>query len=198
MKMTLSSAKHVEAAHWKKFLPLPLLPLLLRDRGGKPAAGEKSAAINHLVRQVDPVRETNNKQRQGVAMPEITVHHRGDMQFETQIGNHRLIIDVPPEMKGKDRGLTPPQLFIASLASCIAVFAASYCNNAGINTEGLSVALSFDKLIEPPRLGSFKAVIKIPNGEVGNKESAVIRAAKHCPIHETIRVSPEVEITLEK
>jgi len=197
MKMTLSSAKHVEAAHWKKFLPLPLSPLLLRDRGGKPAAGEKSAAINHLVRQVDPVRETNNKQRQGVAMPEITVHHRGDMQFETQIGNHRLIIDVPPEMKGKDRGLTPPQLFIASLASCIAVFAASYCNNAGINVEGLMVSLSFNKLDKPVRLGNLSAVIKIPRGESDGREKAIIHAAEHCPLHETLRINPKIDITLE-
>jgi len=131
-------------------------------------------------------------------MPEITVHHRGDMQFETTIGNHRLTIDVPPEMKGKDRGPTPPELFVASLSSCIAVFATSYCNNAGINTEGLSVTLSFDKLKDPTRLGKFKAVIKIPQDEVGKRDKAVVHAASHCPIHETIRVSSEVEITLEK
>ena len=131
-------------------------------------------------------------------MPEITVKHMGDMRFESQIGNHRLIIDVPPEMNGRDRGPTPPQLFITSLSSCIAVFATSYCNNVGINAEGLSVTLSFDKLTKPSRLGNLKAVIKIPSGEVGKKESAVIRAAKHCPIHETIHLSPEVDITLEK
>jgi len=130
-------------------------------------------------------------------MPEITVHHRGDMQFETQIGNHRLIIDVPPEMKGKDRGLTPPQLFIASLASCIAVFAASYCNNAGINVEGLMVSLSFNKLDKPVRLGNLSAVIKIPRGESDGREKAIIHAAEHCPLHETLRINPKIDITLE-
>ncbi len=131
-------------------------------------------------------------------MPEITAKHMGDMKFETQIGNHKLIIDVPPEMQGKDRGPTPPQLFIASLASCIGIFAASYCNNAGINAEDLSVTLSFDKLTEPTRLGNFKAVVKIPKGDVGKREKAVIHAASHCPIHETIHSPQEVEITLEK
>jgi uncharacterized OsmC-like protein len=130
-------------------------------------------------------------------MAEVTVKHAGDMKFETTIGNHRLIIDVPPEMNGKDRGLTPPQLFVASLASCIAVFATSYCTNTGINAEDLSVSLSFDKLTKPARLGNFKAVISIPHGTVGDKEKAVIRAANFCPIHETIRTAPEVTITLE-
>ena len=131
-------------------------------------------------------------------MPEITVKHRGDMEFETQIGTHKLTIDIPPENNGKDRGPTPPQLFIASLSSCIAVFVASYCNNAGINAEELSVTLSYDKLTKPSCLGNLKALIRIPKGDVGKREKAVIRAAKHCLIHETIRLSPEVELTLEK
>ena len=46
-------------------------------------------------------------------MPEITVNHKGEMEFETKIGNHKLTIDIPPENNGKDRGPTPPQLFIA-------------------------------------------------------------------------------------
>jgi len=133
-----------------------------------------------------------------IIMSEIMVRHSGDMRFETTIGTHKLIIDVPPEMNGKDRGLTPPQLFVASLASCIAVFATSYCNNTGINAEGLSVSLSFDKLTKPTRLGNFKAVISVPHGDVGDKATAVIRAAKYCPIHETIRVAPEVTIALEQ
>ncbi len=131
-------------------------------------------------------------------MPKITVKHMGDLKFETQIGNHKLIIDVPPEMGGKDRGPMPPQLFGTSLSSCIAVFATSYCNNAGIDTEGLSVSLSFDKLKDPTRLSNFKAQIKIPKGDVGKREKAVIHAASHCPIHETISTSPEIEITLKK
>jgi uncharacterized OsmC-like protein len=40
------------------------------------------------------------------------------MSFETTLGNHRLLIDVPASMGGKDRGPTPPELFVASLGSC--------------------------------------------------------------------------------
>ena len=77
-----------------------------------------------------------------IVMSEITVKHKGDIKFETQIGSHKLTIDIPSENSGKDRGPTPSQLFIAFLSSCIAVFVASYCNNVGISTEGLSVTMS--------------------------------------------------------
>jgi uncharacterized OsmC-like protein len=131
-------------------------------------------------------------------MPEITVTHVGEMGFETQIGNHKITIDLPPENNGKDRGPTPPQLFATSLSSCIAAFATSYCNNAGINSDELSVTLSYDKLTNPSRLGNFKAVITIPNDPVGEKEKGVIRASEHCFIHQTMRLSSEVKITLAK
>jgi putative redox protein len=128
-------------------------------------------------------------------MPEVTVKHMGDMKFESLIGNHKLIIDVPPELNGKDRGPTPPELFITSLASCIAVYATSACKNAGIDAQGLSTTLSFDIFMS--KLGNLKAVIKIPK-EVGKRDRAILHAAKHCFINETIRSAPEVEITLEK
>jgi uncharacterized OsmC-like protein len=133
-----------------------------------------------------------------VTMPEITVNHRGDMEFETQIGSHKLTIDIPPENNGKDRGPTPPQLFIASLSSCIAVFVASYCNNVGISTEDLSVTMSYEKRSNPSCLGNLKAVIRIPKEDVGKREKGVLRAAELCLIQETIRLSPEVKLTLEK
>ena len=51
-------------------------------------------------------------------MTTITTRYKSEMLFETQVGRHTLIIDVPEQMGGKDRGPMPPQRFIASLGSC--------------------------------------------------------------------------------
>lgn len=63
-------------------------------------------------------------------MPTIETTYRGDMEFETVLGSHRLVIDAPASMGGKDRGPTPPELFVASLGSCVGAFVASYCGRA--------------------------------------------------------------------
>ena len=47
-------------------------------------------------------------------MAKITTYYKGDMLFESKLGNHSVIIDVPAGMGGQDRGPTPPELFIAS------------------------------------------------------------------------------------
>ena len=58
-------------------------------------------------------------------MAKITTYYKGDMLFESKLGAHSVIIDVPAGMGGKDRGPTPPEIFIASLGSCVGAFVAA-------------------------------------------------------------------------
>jgi len=127
-------------------------------------------------------------------MATITTYHKGDMLFESQIGNHGVIIDVPDSMGGSDRGPTPPQIFIASLGSCIGAFVANYCNNVGIDTTDLSVDVSFEKVEDPTRLTNVKVQVNVPNGDISGREKALLRVAGHCPVHETICTLEDVDI----
>ncbi|MBN2421723.1 OsmC family protein [Candidatus Woesearchaeota archaeon] len=120
-------------------------------------------------------------------MGKIEIKYKGDMLFETTIGNHSLEIDVPDSMGGKDRGMTPPQLMVAAIASCTAAFAAKYCNNAGINCQDMTVSLEFDKVQDPLRLTNFKMNIKLPNCNDEKRKLAIEKAAGHCPVHESMK-----------
>lgn len=119
-------------------------------------------------------------------MATITTVYKGDMAFESQIGDHTITIDVPAPMGGKDRGPTPPEVFIASLGSCIGAFVAQYCEKSGIDDSGMSVDMNFEKASDPTRLVNIKAIVKLPNGECGKRLKAVQAVAEHCPVHATI------------
>ena len=129
-------------------------------------------------------------------MATICTEYKGDMLFESKLGNHVLTIDVPAAMGGKDRGPTPPDLFVASLSSCVAAFVADYCARSGINAEGLTVEISFDKAEDPTRLVNLKAHISFPHADLGARKAAVLRVAEHCPVHATIRAWEGMEITV--
>jgi putative redox protein len=116
----------------------------------------------------------------------LTTYYKGKMLFESQIGNHRVTIDVPPGMGGSDRGPTPPDLFVASLGSCIGAFVAQYCERNGIDDEGLTVDMTYDKVDQPTRLVNLKATINLPKGDCGARIEGIRRVAEHCPVHETI------------
>jgi len=129
-------------------------------------------------------------------MATISTAYLGDMLFETTMGNHTIQIDVPATMGGTDRGPTPPELFIASLGSCIGAFAATYCEKSGIDTRDMTVDFNFDKAQDPVRLVNLKAIVKLPHGNCDRREKAILRVAEHCPVHETITALEGIEIEL--
>jgi len=130
-------------------------------------------------------------------MPTITTHYKGEMLFESKMGNHSVIIDVPAGMGGTDRGPTPPELFIASLGSCVGAFVANYCETVGgIDTTGMTVDMSFDKVEDPTRLVNLKIQVKLPHGDCSKRKKAILRVAEHCPVHETISTLEGIEMEL--
>lgn len=130
-------------------------------------------------------------------MPTITTAHKGDMLFESQFGDHSVLIDVPPAMGGANRGPTPPELFIASLGSCVGAFAATYCHQAGIDTRDMTIDVSFDKVDNPTRLANLKITVNLPYGDCSLREQALKRVAEHCPVHETIVTLEGIDIEFQ-
>ena len=126
----------------------------------------------------------------------ISTYYKGDMLFESEMGSHTLTIDVPPAMGGNDRGPTPPELFIASLGSCVGAFVASYCAKSGVDATDLRVDVSFDKEENPTRLVNVQVTIFLPHGECKNRRQAMQRVAEHCPVHETIATMGDVEMKI--
>jgi uncharacterized OsmC-like protein len=127
-------------------------------------------------------------------MGTITTVYKGGMLFESHMGGHTLTIDVPAGMGGSDRGPTPPEIFIASLGSCVGAFVAQYCERAGVDDSGMSIDVSFDKVDNPTRLTNIKVKVLLPNGECnGHREEALRRVAAHCPVHETIETVDHID-----
>jgi len=129
-------------------------------------------------------------------MGKVTTHYKGDMLFGTTLGSHEVLIDVPTGMGGQDRGPTPPEFFVASLGSCVAALVANYCNQAGLNSEGLSVDVTFDKVADPTRLANINVEVNLPNADVKGREKALLRVAERCPVHETLCTMDKVNIVL--
>ncbi|MBN1259506.1 MAG: OsmC family protein [Anaerolineae bacterium] len=129
-------------------------------------------------------------------MSKITTYYKGDMFFQTKVGNHMVDIDVPAGMGGKDRGPMPPELFVASLGSCIGAFVAQYCHNNGINADDMTVDISFDKVDNPTRLTNLKATVNLPRADCSKRVKAIERVAMHCPVHMTIDKMDHLEIEI--
>ena len=126
---------------------------------------------------------------------EMNISYKDGKKFIASCRNHEVIIDQPLDNGGKDEGPTPPELFIASLGSCIGVYVLAYCKNAGIKTEGMAINVSWQKAKNPDRIGEIKVDVKLPE-DVGKRKAALLKVAEHCLIHNTILHPPKIEINL--
>lgn len=129
-------------------------------------------------------------------MATITTRYKGNMLFETEVGDQTVVCDVTPNMGGKGRAPTPPDLFVVSLGACIAAFVAHYCEQHDIDARDMSVETTYDKVDHPAHLTNLKVDVKIPFGECEDREAAIARVAEHCTVHETLLRLSSVEIDI--
>ena len=125
---------------------------------------------------------------------EVTVEHLGALQFEIKARQHAIVSDQPPENGGHDEGMTPPELLLASLGSCIGFYAAQYLRKHKLATEGTRVRVTADKLKDPARIDNFHIEIETPAALTEHHRVGVEHAAHHCLIHNTLQHMPSIAV----
>ena len=127
---------------------------------------------------------------------EVTVEHLGAVQFEIKARQHTVISDQPAENKGFDEGMTPPELLLASLASCAAFYAVDYLVRNHIERQGVKTRVTADKVKGPFRLDNFKIEVEIP-GDLDEEQVKGVEDAVHrCLIHNTLLHPPKMEVAI--
>lgn len=106
-----------------------------------------------------------------------------------------MICDQPLDNGGSDEGMSPPELLLASLATCAAYYAAQYLKARGLPADDLNVRVSAEKAAQPVRLASFQIDLTAPILEDRHK-GGLLRAVKTCLIHNTLLGSPDIEVSV--
>jgi len=127
----------------------------------------------------------------------IKAEFSGGKKFTMKVRGHEIVTDLPGTKGGEDTGPTPPELFIASLGSCIGVYAASYLRTAKFDPEGLEISLDWEFDPEGERIGKIDVGVTAPNAVLGARKRTLIVAASKCMIHNTLRQPPEINIEIK-
>ena len=128
---------------------------------------------------------------------EIQVEHLGAVQFEIKARQHSVVSDQPAENGGFDEGMTPPELFLASLGSCAAYYAVQYLKKQKLATEGTIVRVTAEKAKDPARLDNFRIALEVPCELTPADREGVEEAVHHCLIHNTLLNPPKVSIEIK-
>jgi uncharacterized OsmC-like protein len=128
---------------------------------------------------------------------EVNVKLREGVQFEIAARSHALLCDQPVESGVQDAGMTPPELFLAALGSCVAFYAVAYLKKKGLPKEGVEVRVTAGKTVAPARLDNFRIEVKIPLELSETDRIGVDQAVNHCLIHNTLLHPPAIHIELQ-
>ena len=127
---------------------------------------------------------------------EVSAQYLADSKFEVAARGHRVICDQPVDNGGSDAGISPPELLLASLATCAAYYAAQYLKARQLPAQDLKVRVSAEKATHPARLASFHIEVTVP-GLDDRHQAGILRAVKACLIHNTLVGGPSIEITVQ-
>lgn len=127
---------------------------------------------------------------------EVTVEHLGAVQFEIKARQHTIASDQPPENGGFDEAMTPPELFLASLGSCAAFYAAAYLRKHKLAERGTKVRVTAEKRKDPARLDDFRIFVEVPQVLDPKHIDGIEQAIHHCLVHNTLLHPPSIAIEI--
>jgi putative redox protein len=126
----------------------------------------------------------------------IRVDHEDGDRFRIGVRQHVLEVDQPKGDGGTDAAPTPTELFVASLASCVAFYARRYLSRHDLPIAGLAVTATFTMADRPARVGEINLAVTVPEGMPAERRAALLAVASHCTVHNTLEQSPQVTVDL--
>lgn len=125
-------------------------------------------------------------------MSDITVVSAGGDRFRIYARGHEFEVDQPLESGGQDLAPTPTELFVASLASCVAFYGGRFLRRHRL-PEDIKVAARYVMGERPARVERIEIEVEAGGVPLEMKERFE-KVIRHCTIHNTLSEPPEVSI----
>ncbi len=125
----------------------------------------------------------------------ITVSFPGGVRVDATYRGNTVPTDQP-EPIGQNTAMSPFDLFLASIATCMGFYALRFCQERALSTEGLALSLNPVRDPATKRLTTIQIHMKAPAGFPEKYEKALHRAVDQCAVKKTLFDPPEFEIEI--
>ncbi|WP_248960688.1 OsmC family protein [Sphaerisporangium perillae] len=119
----------------------------------------------------------------------LSVLWHGGNRFDIQVRRHTIRVDQSMDFGGGDTGPTPVELFVGSLAACVAHCAERYLHRCELSA-GVTVTADYEMGLRPAHVSHIKLVIEAPGVPEGLRES-FSNVIQHSAVHNSLRLPPE-------
>ncbi len=125
----------------------------------------------------------------------VAVSFPGGAAVEAVLKGHTIRTDQPRPF-GEDSAPAPFDLFVGSIATCMGFYALRFCQERGIPTEGLSLALETVRDAGGKRIGAIRVALTLPPGFPDKYRDAIARAVDQCAVKKHMVEPPSFELSV--
>ena len=126
----------------------------------------------------------------------IDVTRKAATEFSIRVRGHELGSDLSEKDGGRDQAPSPVELLAGSLGVCIAMMVQGYCDRHGYTDGDVGVSLTLELADTPKRVGGIVVDVELPKDVPEDKKDVIRRIAARCPVHETLRNPPRLDVEI--
>jgi ribosomal protein S12 methylthiotransferase accessory factor len=127
----------------------------------------------------------------------FTVTFPGGVRVDAEFRGHVVRTDQPAPL-GENSAVSPFDLMLASIATCMGFYALRFCQERELPTEGMGLTLSSERDPERKRVRTIRVELTAPDGFPEKYESAIVRAMDQCAVKKLIHEPPEFELNVAR
>ena len=125
-------------------------------------------------------------------MYKVEVINSGDSAFKVSAEGYEFSIDT------KGKAASPPAVLLASLGSCVGVYIRKYCEGSNIQLKEFTVKVEAEFSKEAPVcFKDIRVAIDLKGSGLDERRKAsLLSFIKNCPVHNTLKADPRIEVTI--
>jgi ribosomal protein S12 methylthiotransferase accessory factor len=122
---------------------------------------------------------------------QLDVVFPGGKRVDIRIRGFEIVTDQSAKAGGMAAAPEPFDLFLASMAACAGVYALNFCQSRGLSTEGLGLAMDWERDATGPAKARVRYRLRLPEGFPDKYRSGIVRAMNLCAVKKHIQSPPE-------
>jgi putative redox protein len=123
----------------------------------------------------------------------MRIHFPGGARVHADYKGLTVKTDQPlPDGEGQDP--TPFDLFLASMGTCAGIYVLRFCQQRGINTQGLEIIQTLDHDATSHLITAVNLEIKVPGDFPERYHAALVQTAKLCAVKKQLANPPEFNV----
>lgn len=126
-------------------------------------------------------------------MVQIDAHYIGDLRCEAEHvpSGVTLTTDAPEDNHGEGRSFSPTDLVATALGTCIATILGIQAEKHDFDLDGVEISVEKEMASSPRRIDALRTDVKMPVALAPRTRERLERAARHCPVDESIH--PDID-----